>query len=251
MQENQIKVPIKGSVKQISEVMGLFDDMWIGKKFSFMLKSEYPIEEVKLQGYLPKHFPEGNNITLKVNQEIQEISVPGNQAFDILIPVVIPGYQPIRVEVVSEKIFNPKQQGLGEDARDLGFLLIDLNLKRSKTAGEYLKEGKEFEKKGELEAAINCYQQAITLNPTFPWSHSILGEALVKQGKYQEAIPHHHQAVELNPNSALFHYNLAEALAKNGDRDQAIIYFEKMLKIESEFPQLSGKSIENLLTICT
>lgn len=244
MQENQIQLPIKGSVKEVSEVMGFFDDMWVGKKFSFMLKSEYPIEEVKLQGYLPEQFPEGNNITLKVSQETQQISIPGSKAFDISIPVVIPAYQLTQVEVVSDKIFNPKQQGLNEDARDLGFLLMNLNLKRGKTAGEYLKEGKALEKKGELEAAITCYQQAIALNPTFAWSYCMLGEAFVKQGKYKEASTHYHQAVELNPNSPLFHYNLAEALAQKGDKDQAIIVFNKMLEIDSEFSKDCSENIK-------
>jgi len=249
--QDKVKLPIRGSVKNIREIMGFFDDMWVGKTLSFTLQSEYPVEEIKLKGYLPKQFPEGNSISLKINDKTQESSVDENQAFEISIHVVIPAYQLIRVNVVSEKIFNPKQQGASEDGRNLGFLLIDLNFKRGKTAGEYLLEGKELETQGQREAAILCYQQAITVNSRFPWTHYLLGEALVKNGQYEEAIAHYQQAIELNPNSALFHYNLTEALARNGDRDRAIIYLEQLLKIESEFPQLSSQTIDKLLSICT
>lgn len=237
MQVNKIKIPIKGSVKQVSEVIGLFDDMWVGKKLSFMLKSEYPIEEIKLQGYLSSHFTDGNSFLFKVGKETKQISSPGNQVFNISIPVTIAAYQLTKVETIGEKVFNPKQQGLGEDQRDLAFILVHFNIKRGKTAAEYLQEGKKLEKENNLEAAISCYQQAITLNPKFHWSYYKLGEALVKQGKYKEAIANYRQAVELNPNSALFLSNLAEALAQEGDREQAIVYREKVLKIESGFPQ--------------
>ncbi|MGB3512046.1 MAG: tetratricopeptide repeat protein [Microcoleaceae cyanobacterium] len=245
MQVNQVNIPVKGSVKQVSEIIGLFNDMWVAQKLSFTIKSEYPIREIELEGYISNQFPEGNSFTLKVGKETKEISSPGNQVFNCSIPVTLTAYQKTKVEVVSEKIFNPKQQGLGEDQRDLSFILVNFNIKRGKTAGEYLLEGKHLEIKGELAAAISCYQKAISLNPKFHWSYYKLGEALVKQGKYQEAISHYYQAVELNPNSTLFLSNLAEALAQEGDREQASIYLEKILKIESNFSQLySAKSRE-------
>ncbi len=217
MQVNQVKVPIKGSVKQVSEVIGLFSDMWVGKKLSFTIKSEYPIQEIELEGYLSNQFPEGNNIILTVGKETQRISSPGNQVFNCLIPVNLAAYQKTKVEVVSGKVLNPKQQGLGEDERDLGFILVHFNIKRGKTAGEYLQEGKKLEDKGKLEAAITSYQQAISLNPKFPWSHYLLGEALKKQGKHKEAIAHYNQAIKLNPDSDWFQYNLTQFFAQNSN----------------------------------
>ncbi|NES72116.1 MAG: hypothetical protein F6K24_46445, partial [Okeania sp. SIO2D1] len=141
MQANQTNIPIKSSVKEISEIIGLFDDMWVGKKLSFTIKSEYPIQEIELEGYLSDQFPEGNNITLKVGKETKQISSPGNQTFNCSIPVNLAAYQKTKIEVVSEKVFNPKQQGLGDDQRNLGFILVHFNIKRGKTAGEYLLEG--------------------------------------------------------------------------------------------------------------
>ncbi|NET43634.1 M48 family metallopeptidase [Okeania sp. SIO2B3] len=237
MQDNKTKFPINGSVKQISELTGLFDDMWVGKKLSFTIKNEHPIQEVELQGYISDQFPEGNTFILKVDKESKQITSSPGQVFNCSIPVAQSAYQKTKIEVVSEKIFNSKQQGVGDDERDLGFILIHFNIKRGKTAAEYLKEGKKLEKDGDLEAASTIYQQAIALNPKFSWSYNKLGEALVKQGKYEEAVANYHQAVELNPNSPLFLCNLAEALTKKGDRDQAILYLEKMLKIDPDFPQ--------------
>ncbi|NET16194.1 MAG: tetratricopeptide repeat protein [Okeania sp. SIO1H6] len=237
MQANQTNVPIKGSVKEISEVIGLFDDMWVGKELSFTIKSEYPIQEIELEGYLSDRFPEGNKITLKVGKETKQISSPGNQIFNCSIPVNLAAYQKTKIEVVSEKVFSPKQQGLGDDQRDLGFILVNFNIKRGKTAGEYLLEGKNLETKGEFEAAMNCYKKAISLNPKFHWSYYKLGEFLVKQGKYQEAIPHYRQAVKLNPNSTLFLSNLEEAVARNKQREQATNYHKKVVNFKSSVPK--------------
>ncbi|MDJ0554116.1 MAG: DUF3808 domain-containing protein [Microcoleaceae cyanobacterium MO_207.B10] len=248
MQLNKVKIPVKGSVKQVSEVKGLFNDMWVGKKLSFTIKSEYPIQEIELEGYLSNQFPEGNNIILKIGKETKQISSSGNQLFNCSIPLTLAAYQKTKVEVVSEKIFNPKQQGLGEDQRDLAFILVHFYIKRGKTAAEYLQEGKIFEKKGEFAAAISSFKKAIALNPKFHWSYYKLAETLAKQGKYQEAIAHYHQAVELNPNSALFLYNLAEALAQKGDKEQAIIYHQKTVEIDSNLPRLSSGKIEDILT---
>lgn len=236
MQEKKNKLPINGSVQEISEVTGLFDDMWVDKKLSFMFKSEYPIKEVELQGYVSDQFPEGNTFILKVGKESQQVSSPPTQVFNCSIPLTQPAYQKIKIEVISEEVFNPKQQGLGDDTRDLGFILIHFNIKRGKIATEYLQEGKKLEKDGDLEAASTIYKQAIALNPKFSWCYYKLAETLAKQEKYEEAIAHYHQAIELNPNSALFISNLAEALAQNGDRERAKVYLEEISKISLDFP---------------
>ncbi len=240
MEVDQTNFPIKGSVKEISEIIGLFNDMWVGKDLSFTIKSEYPIQEIELEGYLSDQFPEGNNIILKVGKETKQISSPGNQVFNCSIPLTLAAYQKTKVEVVSEKVFNPKQQGLGDDQRDLGFILVNFHIKRGKTAAEYLQEGKNLEKKGEFEAAIICYEKATLLNPKFSWSYYELGEFLVKQGKYQEAKLHYRQAVELNPNSTLFRSSLAnleKKIAQNSNREQVTNYLKKIVKVEPCVPQ--------------
>lgn len=237
MQVNQTNFPIKGSVKEISEIIGLFDDMWVGKELSFTIKSEYPIQQIELEGYLSNQFPEGNSFTLKVGKETKQISSPGNQVFNCSIPLTLAAYQKTKVEVISEKTFNPKQQGLGDDQRDLGFILVHFHIKQGKTAAEYLQEGKKLEKKGEFEAAIICYEKAISLNPKFYWSYYKLGEFLVKRGEYKSAIDNYHKAIELNPNSTLFLSSLEEAIAQNSKREQTTSYPKKVVKLESYVPQ--------------
>ncbi|MEM1170390.1 MAG: tetratricopeptide repeat protein [Cyanobacteria bacterium P01_H01_bin.35] len=237
MEVNQTNFPIKGSAKEISEIIGLFDDMWVGKELSFTIKSEYPIQEIELEGYLSNQFPEGNNIILKVGRETKQISSSGNQVFNCSIPLTLAAYQKTKVEVISEKVFNPKKQGLGDDQRDLAFILVNFHIKQGRTAAEYLQEGKNLEKNGEFESAISCYEKAISLNPKFHWSYYKLGEALLKQGKYKEAILHYRQAVELNPNSTLFLSGLEEAIAQNSNGEQATNSPKKVVKLESYVPQ--------------
>jgi tetratricopeptide (TPR) repeat protein len=198
----QIQLPIQGSVKQIHEIQGIYEDLWVGQQFRLILESQYPTREIQLQGYIPATFAGENQITLTVGNTTQQIAASGNQNFQVTLPVQILAGERITIEGNYEKTFNLKQQQLGEDQRDLGFLLLALELKRGKTAGEYLKEGKLFEIQDALDEAVHCYQQAIALHPSFAWSYYHLGEVLMKQGKKTEAIAWYNKANQLNPKLA-------------------------------------------------
>lgn len=250
MQEHKIKLPIKGTVEKISEVTGLFDDLWVGKNFNFTLQSKYPIQEVGFKGYISSQFSEGNSFILKVGRETKTmISSEGDQVFNCSISVMLSAYQKTQVEIISKKVYNPKNQGFGEDTRDLCFILIEVYVHRSKTAAEYLQEGQELQKKSHLQTAMTYYTNAINLNPAFPWSYYLLGSALARQGQYQDAITHYYKAIELNSNSALFYHSLAEALNQQGDKQKAFIYLEKALEIDPKLTQLSiFEKLKDLLT---
>ena len=202
MLATQIQLPIQGSIEKISEIQGIYDDLWVGQQFRLILESQNPTLEIQLQGYIPETFTGENQITLTVGDTTQQIVAGGNQTFQVTLPVQIPAGQQIKIEGNCEKTFNLKQQQLAADERDLGFLLLELEMKRGKTAGEYLKEGKLFEIQEALDQAIECYQQAIALNPNFAWSYYHLGEVLMKQGKNTEAIAWYNKANQLNPKLA-------------------------------------------------
>ena len=125
---DELKVPLEGLAEQVGQSEGLFSDFLVGKKLKFQIRSEAPIINIDLKGYLPQCFAEGNSFWFKVGQDTQQISVDANQMFKASLAVSIPAKKLVAIEVISEKILNPKKQGLNSDLRDLSFQLISFNV---------------------------------------------------------------------------------------------------------------------------
>jgi FOG: TPR repeat len=84
---------------------------------------------------------------------------------------------------------------------------------------------------GKLEEAINAFQNALKLNPSFSNAHRNLAFALVRTGRQQEALIHFGDAVRLEPENASMHNNYAIMLGRAGRTDEAIQEFETALRL--------------------
>ena len=96
--------------------------------------------------------------------------------------------------------------------------------------------------RGEMDAAIQAYQEALRIWPRSVKAHVNLGAALAGQGKFEEAISHYQEALRLKPDYALARINWSKALnnmgvamAQQGRMDEAINYFNEALRIDPEF----------------
>jgi len=96
--------------------------------------------------------------------------------------------------------------------------------------------------RGEADAAIQAYQDALRIWPRSATTHVNLGAVLADQGKFEEAISHYQEALRLKPDYALARMNWSKALnnmgvaiAQQGKMDEAISYFNEALRID---PQL-------------
>ena len=121
--------------------------------------------------------------------------------------------------------------------------------------------------KGDLDDAIEKYEQSLRLNPDYPEAHYNLGSALLQEGQIEEAIEHsrkalqlqpsdpdahvvlgnafmakqdvdgainqYAQALALRPDDSTAHYNLATALREKGEFEQAAREYEKAREFES------------------
>jgi tetratricopeptide (TPR) repeat protein len=89
----------------------------------------------------------------------------------------------------------------------------------------------ELSKKGQYEAALGAWWQALELNPNEANIYMNLGVTLARLGKPVEAITQYQKALELAPDAVEVHFRLGSALADTGQFDQAIVHFRRVLEI--------------------
>ncbi len=95
--------------------------------------------------------------------------------------------------------------------------------------------GNLFEPQGKLNESMHHFQEAVRILPDFAEAHNNLGNLLAKRDELEGAIQHFRQALELSPGRSGIYLNLANALARQGHLDEAIGHFRKALKIKPDF----------------
>src|SRR5438067_429491 len=91
----------------------------------------------------------------------------------------------------------------------------------------------QFEK-GNVEDAIEKYQQSLGLHPDYPEAHYNLGSALLQNGYADEAIRHCEEALKVQPNEPDAHIVLGNAFMAKQDVDRAIAHYEQALTLRPE-----------------
>jgi len=101
----------------------------------------------------------------------------------------------------------------------------------------HLNLGSALDEKGQSDAAITEFQEAIRLRPGSAQAHNNLGLGIVRQGQLDEGISQYHEAIRLKPDYALAHSNLGIALARKGQMDDAIREFQRAVRLKPEFAE--------------
>jgi CHAT domain-containing protein/tetratricopeptide (TPR) repeat protein len=95
---------------------------------------------------------------------------------------------------------------------------------------------------GQYEAAINCYNEALAIQPNLSEAFSNKGLALSGLGMYEMAIDCFNRALDIQPHFPESLYNKGNVLAKLGRYDAAIDCYDQALAIRPEkFNVLSNK----------
>ena len=81
---------------------------------------------------------------------------------------------------------------------------------------------------GRLDEAIDSYQQAVRLDPTYAVAHCNLGHALYEKGRLDEAINSVQQALNIDPQLAARISTLAPPCIRKGRLDEAIDRFQRV-----------------------
>jgi tetratricopeptide (TPR) repeat protein len=91
----------------------------------------------------------------------------------------------------------------------------------------------QFEK-GNIEAAIEKYQQSLGLHPDYPEAHYNLGSALLQKGYPDEAIRQCEEALKIQPDEPDAHVVLGNAFMAKQDVDRAIAHYEQALHVRPD-----------------
>jgi tetratricopeptide (TPR) repeat protein/predicted O-methyltransferase YrrM len=144
-------------------------------------------------------------------------------------------YQPNSVQVYSllAKIY--AQLGKREAEMECWYQATQIN-PNLVTASGYYKMGQAFQRKGKLDEAINCYQQAMVQDAGFFASNYELGEIWFRQGKLDRAADCYQKIIAQDPNQSRAHHRLGIIYLQQKQFEDAITEFRQTIKIEPEFP---------------
>jgi tetratricopeptide (TPR) repeat protein len=88
-----------------------------------------------------------------------------------------------------------------------------------------------YDGRGLHDKALEEYEKAVAINPTFADAHSNLGVAYKRKGAYDKAIKEYEKALAGNPNLTEARNNLGLAYYEQGMYDKAVEEYEKALAI--------------------
>jgi predicted O-linked N-acetylglucosamine transferase (SPINDLY family) len=100
---------------------------------------------------------------------------------------------------------------------------------------KHLEQGKLLIGQGNPSAAINCFKEAIRLQPDYLAAYNQLGNAYQQLGRTETAIATYQKLLSLNPNVAQVHCNLGTSLQLQGKTEEAIAAYQQAVKIKPDF----------------
>ena len=86
---------------------------------------------------------------------------------------------------------------------------------------------------GDERGAVEQFQQALRLSPTYAKAHFSLGVAMGTSGRLQEAIEHLSAAVKNDPTYIEARLRLADVLQQTGRVSEALLQYDRVMKIDS------------------
>lgn len=105
-----------------------------------------------------------------------------------------------------------------------------------KNANAHYNLGAALAPQGKLGNAIECFRNALRIDPDYAGALGNQGTALMLQKNLPGAIAHSRHALRINPHLEQAHDNLSAALASQGKLDEALQLFRDTIEREPQAP---------------
>ena len=103
----------------------------------------------------------------------------------------------------------------------------------NKNAEYFVSKGKEYDKAGNYDLAIECFNNAIEFDPNYEWAYALKANSLFYKRNKEEAIVNIKKSIELNPHESKFHRGLGSMYWDWGCLDEASRSYKQAINIEN------------------
>jgi lipoprotein NlpI len=98
-------------------------------------------------------------------------------------------------------------------------------------AGAYNNRGTAYYGKGDYDRAVADYDEAIRLDPKYPFAYNNLGNAYRANGDYDRAVANYNEAIRLDAKSVATYVNRGSAYYGKGDKGRAIADYNEAIRL--------------------
>jgi len=103
-----------------------------------------------------------------------------------------------------------------------------------KDADYWFKKGALVSTYGNNKAAVQYFQKAIALNPSYSGAYFSQGVSYGQLGQYQEAVDQINRALKMEPQNGMYYYGRARVYLLSGDKTKAMDDFKKAADLGDE-----------------
>jgi len=128
-----------------------------------------------------------------------------------------------------------EDQGNYDDEIALWNEVIAMNISAIQVAPAVMNRGNAYSAKGDLDRALQDYDQAIELNPGSAGAYVNRALALARKGELESAMNDYAKAISLNPQQWQAYFNRAAELRDRGKLCEAMDDLDKVMKLNPEF----------------